>query len=160
MYQGEELGLPEVWDLPLDVLDDPTWARSGQTEKGRDGCRVPLPWTRSGPSLGFGAGSGWLPQPPHFAERSVEAQEEAPSSMLALYREAIAARRYFFGEDDSFHLLDYGPGVLAWQRGELVAMVNMGRRPVPLPSGEVVLSSATGSLSGELPVDTAVWVRS
>ena len=42
LYQGEELGLPEVADLPAEVLQDPIWLRSGHTVKGRDGCRVPL----------------------------------------------------------------------------------------------------------------------
>ena len=75
LYQGEELGLPEVVDLPEEVLADPIWERSGHQVRGRDGCRVPIPWTRSGPSLGFGSGAPWLPQPPSWSELSVEAQQ-------------------------------------------------------------------------------------
>ncbi len=74
IYQGEELGLPDVWDLPPEVLDDPTWENSGHTVKGRDGCRVPIPWARSGPSFGFGDGKPWLPQPARYGELSAEAQ--------------------------------------------------------------------------------------
>ena len=92
LYQGEELGLPEAYDLPLDVLDDPVWENSNHRRKGRDGCRVPIPWTTDGPSLGFGSGEPWLPQPEGFAERSVEAQEADPSSMLHLYRRALRLR--------------------------------------------------------------------
>ena len=66
VYQGEELGLPEVADLARDSLQDPMWDRSGGRLKGRDGCRVPLPWRREGSSYGFGAGGSWLPQPAGF----------------------------------------------------------------------------------------------
>ena len=69
LYQGEELGLPEVDDIPEDMLADPTWERSGHTRRGRDGCRVPLPWTRSGPSFGFGSTAPWLPQPRRLGRR-------------------------------------------------------------------------------------------
>jgi alpha-glucosidase len=70
LYQGEELGLPEVADLSPDVLQDPIWERTGHTLKGRDGCRVPLPWTREGSSFGFGDAGAWLPQPGWFGEYS------------------------------------------------------------------------------------------
>ncbi len=68
LYQGEELGLHEVADLPADLLQDPAFSRSGGAEKGRDGCRVPLPWTAGGPSFGFGAGAAHLPQPAWFGQ--------------------------------------------------------------------------------------------
>src|SRR5690606_28456947 len=93
LYQGEELGLPEVLDLPESALQDPIWERSGRTIRGRDGCRVPLPWTRHGPSYGFGVDGSWLPQPPGWGERSVQVQRDDPASMLSLYREALRLRR-------------------------------------------------------------------
>ncbi|MDH4280970.1 MAG: glycoside hydrolase family 13 protein, partial [Acidimicrobiia bacterium] len=93
VYQGEELGLPEVWDLPEEVLDDPVWERSGHTQRGRDGCRVPIPWTMDGPSFGFSEVAGWLPQPRDFAGYSMEAQTGVASSTLELYRRTLAARR-------------------------------------------------------------------
>ena len=159
IYQGEELGLHEVLDLPEEVLDDPTWERSGHTDRGRDGCRVPLPWARSGPSCGFGAGPAWLPQPSWFAECSAEAQRDDPGSVLHLYRRALRIRRELLRADETFEMLDLGPGVVAYRRSDgFVCAVNMGARTVPRPPGEVVLSS--GELDGdELPVDTAVWVR-
>ncbi|WP_055709970.1 glycoside hydrolase family 13 protein, partial [Streptomyces puniciscabiei] len=89
LYQGEELGLPEVADLPTEVLQDPIWEQTGHVRKGRDGCRVPLPWTTTGPSYGFGPGAAWLPQPPSFAAYAVEAQTEAEGSTLELYRTAL-----------------------------------------------------------------------
>jgi alpha-glucosidase len=44
IYQGEELGLPNVEDLPDELLQDPVFKRSNGEMRGRDGCRVPLPW--------------------------------------------------------------------------------------------------------------------
>ena len=93
LYQGEELGLPEVADLSTLVLHDPVWTRSSNTLKGRDGCRVPLPWTRTGPSFGFGSDSAWLPQPATWGDLSVEAQSGKNGSTLELYRKALAIRR-------------------------------------------------------------------
>ncbi len=63
LYNGEELGLPDV-DLPDDALQDPVWERSGRTERGRDGCRVPIPWEGGPPGFGFTTGTPWLPMPP------------------------------------------------------------------------------------------------
>ncbi len=159
LYQGEELGLPEVFDLPPEALDDPVWVRSRHTLKGRDGARVPLPWARRGPSFGFGADGSWLPQPVGWGEFSVEAQSGVPGSTLELYREALRLRREMLGGDETMEWLDAGDGVLALRRsGEVTVMVNFGPEPVAPPVGEVVLAS--GELrDGRLPPDTAVWVR-
>lgn len=160
VYQGEELGLPEVWDLPVDVLDDPTWVRSEKTEKGRDGCRVPLPWKPDGDSFGFGEGESWLPQPEVFGELNAQAQADDPSSMLSLYRRAMALRKQLLVADQSFEPVEISTDVLAYRRGAVLVVVNMGAEPVPLPDGEVVLSSAGDSAveAGRLAPDTAVWI--
>lgn len=158
VYQGEELGLPEVWDLPVEVLDDPTWEKSGHTSKGRDGCRVPIPWSPDGPSYGFSEGAAWLPQPGEFAALSAEAQSDDPDSTLSLYRRAIAARKHLLAEDPPLAMLDYGPSVLAYERGDITVVANMGGRPVPMPPGRVALTSATETLGDELPPDTTVWL--
>ena len=95
IYQGDELGLPEVEDLPEDVLDDPTWERSGHTVRGRDGCRVPIPWSGTEPPFGFGTGAGqpWLPQPADWSSLTAEAQASDPDSHLSLYKAALRIRR-------------------------------------------------------------------
>ena len=93
LYQGQELALEEVLDLPANVREDPVFILSGGERLGRDGCRVPIPWTRRGPSLGFGPAPGWLPQPGAWAGRSVEAQDGDPESMLELVRSALRVRR-------------------------------------------------------------------
>ena len=93
LYQGEELGLHEVADLPAQALQDPIWQRTLNTKKGRDGCRVPLPWTDEGHSYGFGDSHAWLPQPAGFSRTAVAAQSGRPESTLELYREALRIRR-------------------------------------------------------------------
>ena len=159
IYQGDELGLPEAWELPLDVLQDPIWHDSGHLVKGRDGCRVPIPWEATGPSLGFGDGPGWLPQPAGFASLAASVQDGDPASTLAMYRTALDLRRTHLVHEPDFGLLDTDEGALAFRRGaEFVCVANMGDESLPMPIGEVLLAS--GPLDeGRLPVDTAVWIR-
>ncbi len=159
LYQGEELGLPEVHDLPEDVLDDPVWERSGHTAKGRDGCRVPMPWTNEGPAFGFGSDEPWLPMPAEFGAMSVEAQAEVEGSVLELYRAALALRRDHLVDDEMLEFLEAGDGVFAFRRGSGVrCVVNMSTAPVGI-DGDVLLTSGPLTDTGELPVDTAVWLR-
>jgi alpha-glucosidase len=158
LYQGEELGLQEVWDLPVGVLDDPVWTHSGHTKKGRDGCRVPIPWEPTGPSLGFGDAEPWLPQPASFAVHAASVERDDPTSMLNLYRRAIAIRNERLTTDEDLTMLDLGAEVLAFQRGGGVrCVVNMGNDPVDLPAGEILLASSPVDGSA-LPGDTAVWL--
>ncbi|HVR31344.1 MAG TPA: glycoside hydrolase family 13 protein [Acidimicrobiia bacterium] len=159
LYQGEELGLGEVDDLPLEVVDDPVWVRSGHTEKGRDGCRVPIPWESDGPSFGFGDNGSWLPQPDWFAEFSVAREEGDPTSMLELYRSALRLRREHFVDDEVLVWLDMGTGVIAFRRGSGVeCIVNFGPEAVRLPDSDVLLTSAP-VFDSLLPPDSAAWVR-
>jgi len=164
LYQGEELGLEEVDDLPEELLQDPTWKRSGHLERGRDGSRVPMPWTPDGPSLGFGSGPGWLPQPAGWAALSAKAQEGDPSSMLSFYRRALRLRRALpalagGGGAETLTWLDLGDDVLAFTRAaELAFVVNTGSSPITLPAGEVLLASEPVS-GGTLPGDATAWIR-
>jgi len=93
VYQGQELGLPEA-DIPLDRIQDPMHLRSGGTDPGRDGCRVPLPWAAAEPHCGSGSQTPpWLPQPADWPFCAADHQAADPHSMLTLYRRAIALRR-------------------------------------------------------------------
>ncbi|CAM3354910.1 glycoside hydrolase family 13 protein [Kibdelosporangium persicum] len=164
IYQGDELGLPEVEDLPLDVLQDPMHFRSGGVDPGRDGCRVPIPWTRTGSSCGFGPDTSdaqpWLPQPAGWNERSVEAQTGDPGSMLSLYRRALALRRSEPGlRGESFDLLDSREDVLAFRRDDVLCVVNLGDEPLPLPDHREVLLASTTVDGDHLPADAAAWLR-
>jgi alpha-glucosidase len=157
IYQGDELGLHEVPDLPLEALEDPMASRSTK-EKGRDGCRVPLPWSTDGPSYGFGVEGAHLPQPDWFGSYAVSVQEADPHSTLNLYRQALALRgQLFVGTDLAW--VDSEPQVLHFERGGGVRCVtNFGAEPIALPAGEILLSNAPLA-DRLLPGDTTVWLR-
>jgi alpha-glucosidase len=160
VYNGDELGMPDV-DLPDEVLQDPIWERSGHTERGRDGCRVPVPWSGDAPPYGFSATADtWLPMPAGWGPLTAAAQDGDPGSMLTLYRTALALRRSspaLTGTD--VHWLPAPEGCLAFGRsGGLVCLVNLSGAPVPLPAGEVLLASEPVA-EGSLPVDAAVWLH-
>ncbi|MEU8648975.1 glycoside hydrolase family 13 protein [Streptomyces sp. NPDC048737] len=163
VYQGEELGLPDVVDLPDEVRQDPAYFRGAGQDGFRDGCRVPIPWTREGSSYGFGGGGSWLPQPGGWGELSVEAQQGVPGSTLELYRSALALRRSRpdLGAGDSVEWLRAPEGVLAFRRGAFVCVANTTGEPVTTPSyGRVLLASGelTEADGGTgLPADTTVW---
>ncbi|MGH3309668.1 MAG: DUF3459 domain-containing protein, partial [Streptomyces sp.] len=161
LYQGEELGLPEVADLPAEALRDPMWERTGHAQKGRDGCRVPLPWEESGPSCGFGPGGSWLPQPEGWGRHSARTQTGRPDSFLELYRTALRLRRGFRGRpgNDALEWLPAAEGELAFRRGDdLVCRINLSGRPVPLPGGAEPLLASDAPEDGMLAPDTAVWL--
>ncbi len=160
LYQGEELGLPEVEDIPVEQLDDPTWERSGRTRRGRDGSRVPLPWSGDRPPYGFGVGGAWLPQPPAFAAHTRETLAADPDSVLNLYRAALRLRREHpaLGGCAPVRWLDAPEGALAFARDPGLAVVaNLAAAPVA-PAGELLLASGPLAASGEIPPDTAVWL--
>ncbi|WP_307364592.1 glycoside hydrolase family 13 protein [Microbacterium murale] len=157
IYQGDELGLPEV-ELPREVIQDPMHYRSGGVDPGRDGCRVPLPWAGSTTPYGFG-GEPWLPQPDGWAPFTVEAEDADAASTLNLYRRAIALRRS--AQDltaGALEWLELGADVIAFRRGDdFVSITNLGATPVPLPAHhEVLLSSAP--LDAALPPDSTAWL--
>ena len=164
LYQGDELGLPDV-RLPDKALQDPIWERSGHTIRGRDGCRVPLPWAGAAPAYAFSptATPSWLPMPTDWQPLTVEAQQTDPGSMLALHRAALGQRK----REPAL-----GDGVLEWQPspatvldfvrphpdGSVRCIVNLGSGPIRLPPGELLLGSAMQQ-GDVLPPDTAVWLR-
>ncbi len=165
LYQGEELGLPEVEAIPAERRQDPIYFRSGGANPGRDGCRVPLPWSGEHPPYGFspdGAGHRpWLDQPEDWAELTVAAQRADPDSMFALYRAGLRLRREEPGLGDGpMRWQPSDPSVLAFTRGEsLACVVNLGARAAQLPYGAAVLLASDELEGGQLPQDTAVWLR-
>ena len=166
IYQGEELALPEVRDIPEDRLEDPRWFLSEKTDKGRDGCRVPLPWSanESG-SFGFsinvrlGKENSWLPQPNWWGTYSAENQEHDPNSTLNLYRKALEIRKTEIGlGDGELEWFNMSDQVLAFKRpGNFACIVNFGEA-FKIPNGEVLIAS-TPIKDGILPEDGALWVR-
>ncbi|KQM39636.1 glycoside hydrolase family 13 protein [Microbacterium sp. Leaf203] len=159
LYQGEELGLPEVIDLPDDARQDPTWFRTNGERYGRDGCRVPIPWTADAPAYGFNTtGESWLPQPAEWADLARDVQVDDPSSTLTLYRSLLAERRARnLGAGELEWLDGFGDEVVAFRNGSLLVIANLGDGAVELPAGEVLIAS--GPLDGDrLPTDTTVWI--
>jgi alpha-glucosidase len=185
IYQGEELGLPEVTDIAPAARQDPTFRRTGGRLPGRDGCRVPLPWSASGPSLGFSrtstgpAAPPWLPMPAGWGAFSVEAQDGDPASFLSLYRAALRLRRSHLAlggaretggtgamggsGDGRLQWLDAPAATVLWFRREpgFEFLANLGAEPVPLPPHrEVLLASGElpASSPAAVPPGTAVWL--
>ena len=166
IYQGEELALPEVRDIPEDRLEDPRWLMSNRTDKGRDGCRVPIPWTSS-PHNAFGFAqhgelspdNAWLPQPQWWGKYSVELQEQDSNSVLNMYRHALKIRKSEPGlGDGTMEWVDLGGRALAFRRpGDFLCIVNFGD-DLTLPEGEILLSS-TPITTNVLPADATVWMR-
>ncbi|WP_435768479.1 glycoside hydrolase family 13 protein [Nocardioides sp. SYSU DS0651] len=157
LYQGEELGLEQV-DVAPDARQDPAWFRTG--EPGRDGCRVPMPWSGDRPPYGFGPGAGqpWIPQPEDWARLTVATQEADPGSTLAFYRRALASRRDVLAGADEATTASATGGVLRVVRGDLTVLLNTGSEGVALPEGEVLIASSPLPADGTLPPDTAVWL--
>lgn len=161
VYQGEELGLPEVEDLDEAALQDPMYRRSGMLSRGRDGCRVPLPWEGQVPPYGFSPQPvpTWLPQPSDWARFAVATQESDDGSMLRLYRAALRMRRETPAlGDGELRWLDAPEGCLAFARGpDFVCMVNYGPESVSLPE-EVRVLLGSVAMDRMLPSDAAVWL--
>lgn len=156
IYQGEELGLHDVLDIPSDQMQDPQWFRGEGKLKSRDGCRVPLPWAKAGSSFGFGPGGSHLPQPSWYSDSSVEAQENESSSTLNLYRKAIALRKEL-GTSEDLSWIDSPQGTTVFRRGNWIVATNFSDKPAELPTGEVILSSSGDE--SQLAPNSTVWLR-
>ena len=166
VYQGEELGLWEVEDIPARLRQDPTFFQSAGTDLGRDGCRVPIPWDGSTAPFGFSpddaATSPWLPQPEAWTDLSAAAQDKDPDSVLGLYRRALRIRREHSAlQGADFAWLPQPEGLLAFTRGDLTCVVNLSDAAAPLPRHDELLisSSPLPRHNAHLPGDTAVWLR-
>jgi alpha-glucosidase len=166
IYQGEELGLPDSTDMPAEYRQDPTFARTDGAETGRDGCRVPIPWSADGPSLGFGpSASTWLPQPSAYAEYAVDRQEGVEGSTLELYRSLLASRRELsLGTGSLTWVTGYGDDVVALTNGasgrdRVLVVANLGAEAVALPEGAELIVASGPLENGLVPTDTTVWAR-
>ena len=162
MYQGEELGLQEVGDIPDEYRTDPAFFRNRTVEMGRDGCRVPLPWTHEGSSFGFGPDGGTaphLPQPDWFAHYAVNVESNDPGSTLNLYRRALALRHKLQCEE-TLEWVEVSHSVLAFVRPNgWCTVINFGTEPIELtPEGKVLVTSAPLE-DGLLPSEGTAWLQ-
>jgi alpha-glucosidase len=165
VYQGEELGLWEVEDIPGERRQDPIWHRTGGADPGRDGSRVPLPWSGLEPPFGFSppdaTAEPWLPQPKEWRDLTVEIETGDPDSVLELYRSALAIRHAEPALGDGPMTWCPAPdGVLAFERGaDLRCLANLSPVPADLPEHAAVLLASGPLADGRLPADSAVWLR-
>ena len=173
IYQGEELGLHEVTDIPEDQIQDPQYLRNLKVDKGRDGCRVPLPWTKTGSSFGFGDGGSHLPQPKNFGEYSIEAESADPTSPLSIFRKALALRKELIAPEEITWHETGDSNVLHFSRPNgLHCITNFGRNYYnfdgigelihasgPLAKAGVYLVHGVETTGNDLPPATTVWVK-
>jgi len=141
VYQGEELGLPDV-DLPAEAR-----------------ARVPLPWEDEPPGFGFTTGNPWLHPPPEYGEKAVARQLEDMNSTFSLYRRAIELRHVHVRGAQAVEWYGAPSGCLAFRpKGSaLVCALNTSDVTVSLPPGDIVLTS--DGLSGRgLAPGTAAWL--
>jgi alpha-glucosidase len=159
LYQGEELGLPEHTTMPDEFRQDPNWVRKNYTEKGRDGARVPLPWTALAPAFGFGTGLPWLPQPEAYGRYARDVQAGDPLSTLSFYRRALQLRRERgLGGGNIVWLSEPDGDVLDFRRDEVRVTANLGATDVVLPEGAEVLLASDGSVDRVAPDACAWWL--
>ena len=96
VYQGEELGLWEVEDIPDELRQDPMWDRSGHATRAATAagcrCRGPATSRRSASARPARPRRGCRSRP-EWKDRTVQAQTGDPHSMLELYRAALRLRR-------------------------------------------------------------------
>ncbi|QHT56105.1 glycoside hydrolase family 13 protein [Cellulomonas sp. H30R-01] len=166
LYQGEELGLPDHTALDDDLRQDPAFFRTGGAERGRDGCRVPLPWAAAEEGFGFSpTGVTWLPQPASWAAYALDAQRGVAGSTYETYRAALGLRRSeLLGSGGLAWTPGLGEDVIAFVNREVQVVANLGTAPVVLPAGtEVLLTSGDTATDADgavlVPSDTTVWVR-
>jgi alpha-glucosidase len=166
LFQGEELGLPEWLDLPDASRQDPVFLRTEGAFRGRDGCRVPMPWTADpagahGFSPTDSATVPWLPQPDDWGRYAVDLQAPDPGSTLAVYRSLLAARRRHASGTDA-RLVELHPDLVAIRRGRLVAVLNPTSAPVHVGDlfriADVVVSTVASHEPGTVPADSTMWV--
>lgn len=164
LYQGEELGLPEAWQLEGKYRQDPTYARTNGERIGRDGCRVPLPWEAGvGAANGFNTtGQSWLPQPDNYRVFSRNLQEGVAGSTLELYKRLLKERRAFGLGGGAFRWADefQDKNTLAYVNNDVLVLMNFGPDPVVLPAGEVLVTTQHDlTAERELEHDQVVWIK-
>jgi alpha-glucosidase len=164
LYQGEELGLPEAWQLEGKYRQDPTYARTNGERIGRDGCRVPLPWVAGETeSNGFNdTGKSWLPQPANYRVFSRNLQEGVAGSTLELYKRLLKERKAFgLGSGEFGWAEEYqDKNTLAYVNNGVLVLCNFGPEAVVLPAGEVLVTTQHDlTVERELEHDQTVWIK-
>jgi alpha-glucosidase len=164
VYNGQELGLPDA-ELADSDRQDPSFLRTNGETKGRDGARVPMPWSGQVTPFGFSAGKPWLPLPATWKNLTVESQVSDSQSSLSLYRDALSQRAKLLSDANDFtwDTSRIDEGVLGFSRNGVQIYLNSGDQSITLPARELILSSSgtptceNGEL--ELKKGRAVWFK-
>lgn len=165
LYQGEELGLPEATEIPDELRQDPTWESSGHTRRGRDGCRVPVPWEGDEAPFGFSSTAAtWLPQPAEYGNFTPDNQLDDPASTLSLYIAALRLRRELrLGRGELTWVGEFGENAVTFRnelagRGDVLVIANIGKESIELPPGRLLLTSSAEHVAGQANPDETVWI--
>jgi alpha-glucosidase len=162
VYNGQELGLPDA-ELADSDRQDPVFIRTNGEAKGRDGARVPMPWSGQETPFGFSVGKPWLPLPITWKDLTVESQTNDEESSLSLYKSALSQRgKLFVGATDfTWDVSRLDEGVLGFTRSGIQVYLNSGDKLVKLQASEIILASSgvptckNGEL--ELMPGRAIW---
>jgi alpha-glucosidase len=164
VYNGQELGLPDA-ELADSDRQDPSFLRTKGETKGRDGARVPMPWSGDETPFGFTSGKPWLPIPANWKDLTVQSQSHSEDSSLSLYQRALNLRAtYFLGAQDfKWDTSQIDQGILGFQRGGVYVYLNSGNSSVKLQASETILSSSgmPACENGELELmpERAIWFK-
>lgn len=166
VYQGEELGLADV-DLPDAARQDPVYIRTNGEQKGRDGARVPMPWSGASAPYGFGSNaSTWLPMPDDWSLLTVEAESADLTSTLSQYRMMLRLRHECADlRGDDVDLSATANSTLVIRRGTgFACVVNLGSAPASSPVVGELLVASDPSVTEEgdriiLPPSTGAWIE-
>ena len=164
IYNGQELSLPDA-QVEDKHRQDPVYFRTAGAQKGRDGARVPLPWSSEKSECGFTSGTPWLPIPPEWKDLSIQSQNSQLSSSLNLYRRALKARRDLFDTNAAIEWCNnLEIGLLAFTRGEYLILLNTSGETINYPSpGTIVMKSneEVESRQGDIKLFpySACWVK-
>ena len=161
LYQGEELGLQEVMDIPDELMQDPQFFRNPELGLSRDGCRVPLPWVANHKWFGFGEGGAHLPQPEWYKNYAVDVEDTDEHSTLNLYRKALKLRKGLETAEELTWIKHwFSKTVLHFKRPNgWHCITNFGSKAIKLPKGRVLLSTLP-LVDGKLPANATAWVQS
>jgi alpha-glucosidase len=155
IYNGQELGLPSG-EMADSDRQDPIFFRTNGKQKGRDGARVPMPWSGDAAPFGFTSGKPWLPLQNQWKEFTVEHELADPSSSLNLYKRALQLRKeYFVGSGELTWTST--KDLLSYKRGNIEVLINISDKELPF-SGKVLLASQP--VTDVLPPATAIWLLS
>jgi alpha-glucosidase len=151
LYQGEELGLPQV-DVPFDRLQDPEAIANWPHTLSRDGARTPIPWHSGAKNLGFSTADPWLPLGDSHQPLAVDRQENG-SSMLRFTRDCLRLRSAHEAlRHGSMKIVEAGAQRLVFERacGEtLRCTFNLSDRDLPIsPAGKPLMTA--GNVRGAM----------